>query len=60
MISDMGKTIDRIVEASKLPLSIVIVGVGRADFSNMVSSLSCSITSHFIKGGVVLFFLLEC
>jgi len=33
----MNKTIDRIVEASKLPLSIVIVGVGRADFANMVS-----------------------
>ncbi len=38
MISDMSKTVDRIVDASKLPLSIVIVGVGNADFSNMVSS----------------------
>ena len=36
VISDMGRTVDRIVEASKLPLSIVIVGVGGADFSNMV------------------------
>ena len=38
MISDMNKTIDRIVEASKLPLSIVIVGVGQADFTNMASN----------------------
>lgn len=35
MISDMARTVDKIVEASKLPLSIVIVGVGGADFSNM-------------------------
>ena len=33
----MNRTVDRIVAASKLPLSIVIVGVGGADFSNMVS-----------------------
>ncbi len=32
----MERTVDRIVAASKLPLSIVIVGVGGADFSNMV------------------------
>ena len=36
VISDMGRTVDRIVAASKLPLSIVIVGVGGADFTNMV------------------------
>ena len=36
MITDMEKTIDRIVKASSLPLSIVIVGVGGADFSAMV------------------------
>jgi hypothetical protein len=36
VISDMDRTIDRIVAASKLPISIVIVGVGKADFSNMV------------------------
>ena len=36
VISDMNKTIDRIVEASRLPLSVVIVGVGKADFANMV------------------------
>lgn len=33
----MQNTIDRIVKASSLPLSIVIVGVGNADFTKMVS-----------------------
>ena len=33
----MKQTVDRIVRASSLPLSVVIVGVGGADFSNMVS-----------------------
>lgn len=32
---DMQQTIDAIVAASGLPLSIVIVGVGQADFSSM-------------------------
>ena len=40
----MQRTVDRIVGASKLPLSIVIVGVGGADFTNMVSSLSLSLS----------------
>lgn len=35
IINDMKQTIDEIVEASELPLSIIIVGVGDADFSNM-------------------------
>ena len=34
----MSETVDRIVAASTLPLSIVIVGVGGADFKNMVST----------------------
>ena len=37
VITDMKQTVDRIVQASTLPLSVVIVGVGGADFSNMVS-----------------------
>ena len=37
MITDMYDAIDRIVKASTLPLSIIIVGVGDADFSAMVS-----------------------
>ena len=32
----MDKTIDLIYDASLLPVSIIIVGVGTADFSNMV------------------------
>lgn len=31
----MDQTIDAIVEASTLPLSIIIVGIGPADFANM-------------------------
>lgn len=35
-IHDMRETKDLIVECSKYPLSIIIVGIGNADFSNMV------------------------
>ncbi|XP_054164374.1 copine-9-like [Oppia nitens] len=35
VISDMSETIDAIVNASTLPLSIIIIGVGNADFSAM-------------------------
>lgn len=34
-ISDMDQTIDEIVESSYLPLSIIIIGVGKSDFHNM-------------------------
>ena len=34
-ITDMTETIDSIVEASYLPISIIIVGVGDADFTRM-------------------------
>lgn len=34
-IHDMRETIDLIVEASELPLSVIIVGIGNADFKNM-------------------------
>jgi len=34
-ITDMEKTVDEIVRLSGLPLSIIIVGVGSADFSKM-------------------------
>ena len=39
MITDMYDVIDRIVKASSLPLSTIIVGVGNADFSAMVSHI---------------------
>ena len=34
-IHDMQETIDQIVRASGLPLSIIIVGVGNANFDSM-------------------------
>lgn len=37
IIHDMQQTIDLLVEASHLPMSIVIVGVGNEDFSKMKS-----------------------
>ncbi|GBG84779.1 hypothetical protein CBR_g39156 [Chara braunii] len=35
IINDIDSTIDTLIEASRLPLSILIVGVGSADFSSM-------------------------
>eukprot|EP01134_Creolimax_fragrantissima_P005940 CFRG5940T1 len=35
VIQDISNTIDRIVKASTLPISIVIVGIGGANFTNM-------------------------
>ena len=35
IIEDMGDTKDELVEGSFLPLSVIIIGVGNADFSNM-------------------------
>jgi hypothetical protein len=35
-IHDMRETKDLIVECSLYPLSIIIIGVGGADFSNMI------------------------
>lgn len=34
-IDDIDDTIDQLVEASFLPLSVIIVGIGKGDFSNM-------------------------
>lgn len=36
VINDLENTLDEIVRAASLPLSIVIIGVGNADFSDMV------------------------
>ena len=35
VITDFDKTVDGIVGASTLPLSIIIVGVGSADYDQM-------------------------
>lgn len=49
VITDMANTVDRIVDASNLPLSIVIVGVGGADFSNMVSAYHTFQRSSYLR-----------
>ena len=36
IIDDLDSTIDELVEGSFLPLSVIIIGVGKADFSNMI------------------------
>ena len=35
IIDDIDETIDSLVEASFLPISVIIVGIGNADFTNM-------------------------
>ena len=44
----MERSIDCIVEASKCPLSIVIVGVGKADFNDMVRQV-VNIQAQYLK-----------
>ena len=34
-INDMNETIDELVEASYLPISVIIIGIGYGDFGNM-------------------------
>ena len=36
VIDDLDETINELVEGSFLPLSVIIIGIGNADFSNMV------------------------
>lgn len=40
VLSDMADTIDALVRSSKLPMSVIIVGVGQADFTDM-NTLDC-------------------
>ena len=35
LITDMDNTIDALVEASFLPISVIIIGIGNGDFGNM-------------------------
>ena len=35
MIDDMEETIDALVEASFLPISVIIIGIGNGDFTKM-------------------------
>ena len=39
-LTDMGHTKTAIIKASRLPMSVIIVGVGDADFANM-DALDC-------------------
>ena len=45
----MNQTIKSIIEASHLPMSIIIVGVGQADFSNM-DKLDADNKKYFVFG----------
>jgi copine 5/8/9 len=51
VINDMDQTIDSIIRADDLPLSIIIVGVGEADFSDM-HKLDGDGTGHVSRSGM--------
>lgn len=51
VINDMNETIDAIVDASDAPLSIIIIGVGNADFSAM-EFLDADDSPLVSKGGI--------
>ena len=36
IIDDMEETINSLVEASYLPISVIIIGIGSTDFTNMI------------------------
>ena len=39
VITDMPQTVQAIIYASSLPMSIIIIGVGQADFSGIQSGM---------------------
>lgn len=41
MITDLQETMDALVHAADLPLSVLIVGVGGADFKEMEVCIFC-------------------
>lgn len=49
-IHDMRETKDLIVECSDYPLSIIIIGIGSADFSNMIELDGDEVTLTNSKG----------
>jgi hypothetical protein len=51
-IHDMKETKDLIVECSLYPLSIIIVGIGNADFSNMIELDGDEVVLRNSKGQV--------
>ncbi|XP_069490023.1 copine-6 [Ambystoma mexicanum] len=50
VVTDMAETKDAIVQASQLPMSIIIVGVGNADFTDMRTLDGDDGTLHSAKG----------
>ena len=48
IITDFEKTVDEIIKGSTLPLSIIIVGVGNAEFDQM-EALDGDITPLYTK-----------
>ncbi|XP_030042611.1 copine-6 [Microcaecilia unicolor] len=50
VVSDMAETREAVVRASRLPMSIIIVGVGNADFSDMRMLDGDDGTLHSTKG----------
>lgn len=61
IINDFDKTVEEIVTASELPVSIIIVGVGNADFSQMqdldgdTNPLYCRNTGKYVARDLVQF-----
>lgn len=55
MIHDINDTVEQIVISTQLPISVIIIGIGNADFSNMVfldsdtQPLFCQNTQTFSK-----------
>lgn len=48
IIDDLEQTIDEIIEACSLPLSIIIVGVGNEDFEAMEKFILLDLILHTI------------
>jgi len=63
VLTDLQETIEALVKASDLPLSILIVGVGGADFTEMeviVFLISLIIDSQVTTCSDILLFLVCC
>jgi len=54
VINDMQQTISKVIEASSLPISIIIVGIGQEDFTQMIElNADEGILSQTINGQVI-------
>lgn len=50
VIHDMDASIQQIVEGADLPLSIIIVGVGKEDFTNMIVDMIVDYDDQILDG----------